>query len=183
MNPKNEFKIGQRVGVVNETLEGKIIQLRLDKITIECDDGFNYQYGPKELILKKDWKNMIKGRFEKELEDENSFSPLNTLAKKKNHVEEVDLHIHELIDTEYGMSNFDKLSLQLSVARAKLEEAILKKQKRIVFIHGRGDGVLKNEVRELFKKYPVEFYDASYSKYGTGATEVLIFQNKKPQIL
>jgi len=180
MNPKNEFKIGQRVGVVNETLEGKIIQLKLNKITIECDDGFNYEYSPKELVLKKDWKNMIKGRYEKELDGENSVTHLNTVSKKKTHIEEVDLHIHELIDTEHGMSNFDKLSLQLSVARAKLEEAILKKQKRIVFIHGRGDGILKNEVRELFKKYPVEFYDASYSKYGTGATEVLIFQNKKP---
>ena len=42
MNPKNEFKIGQRVGVVNETLEGKVILLRQNKITIECDDGFNY---------------------------------------------------------------------------------------------------------------------------------------------
>ncbi len=181
MNPKNEFKIGQRVGVVNETLEGKIIQLRLDKITIECDDGFNYEYSPKELVLKKDWENMIKGRYEKELDDKNSFTHLSTVPIKKTPVEEVDLHIHELIDSEYGMSNFDKLSLQLSVAREKLEKAILKKQKRIVFIHGRGDGVLKNEVRELFKKYPVEFYDASYSKYGTGATEVLIFQNKKPK--
>ena len=179
MNPKNEFKIGQRVGVVNETLEGKIIQLRLDKITIECDDGFNYEYSPKELVLKKDWKNMIKGRYEKEPSDKNTFTHLNTLPKKKTHIEEVDLHIHELIDTETGMSNFDKLSLQLRVAREKLETAILKKQNRIVFIHGRGDGVLKNEVRKLFKKYPVEFYDASYSKYGTGATEVLIFQNKK----
>lgn len=179
MNPKNEFKIGQRVGVVNETLEGNIIQLSLNKITIECDDGFNYEYSPKELVLKKDWKNMIKGRDEKELGDKNLFTRLNTVPKKKTHKEEVDLHIHELIDTEYGMSNFDKLSLQLRVAREKLEEAILKKQKKIVFIHGRGDGVLKNEVRELFKKYPVEFYDASYSKYGTGATEVLIFQNKK----
>jgi len=180
MNPKNEFKIGQRVGVVNETLEGKIIELRLDKITIECDDGFNYEYGPNELVLKKDWKNMIKGRYEKELDDENSSNRSNTIPKMKTQIAEVDLHIHELIDTEYGMSNFDKLSLQLRVAREKLEEAILKKHKRIVFIHGRGDGILKNEVRELCKKYPVEFYDASYSKYGTGATEVLIFQNKKP---
>ncbi len=180
MNSKNEFKIGQRVGVVNETLEGKIIELRLHKITIECDDGFNYEYSPKELVLKKDWKNLIKGRYEKELDNKNSVTHLNTVSKKKTHIEEVDLHIHELIDTEHGMSNFDKLSLQLSVARAKLEEAILKKQKRIVFIHGRGDGVLKNEVRELIKKYPVEFNDASYSKYGTGATEVHIFQNKKP---
>ena len=180
MNPKNEFRIGQRVGVVNETLEGKIIELRLHKITIECDDGFNYEYSPKELVLKKDWKNMIQGRYEKEADDQNTSSHLNTLPKKKTHIEEVDLHIHELIDTENGMSNFDKLSLQLRVAREKLEMAILKKQKKIVFIHGRGDGVLKNEVRQLFKKYPVEFYDASYSKYGTGATEVHIFQNKKP---
>jgi DNA-nicking Smr family endonuclease len=99
--------------------------------------------------------------------------------KNKSQLIEVDLHIHELVDSELGMSNFDKLSLQLETAKLKLEEAIATKQKKIVFIHGRGDGVLKHEVRALFKKYPVSFHDASYTKYGQGATEVLIFQNKK----
>lgn len=77
------------------------------------------------------------------------------------------------------MSNYDKLSLQLNTAQKELELAIDKKQQKIIFIHGRGEGVLKKELRILCSKYPVEYHDASYTEYGMGATEVLIFQNKK----
>ena len=31
----------------------------------------------------------------------------------------------------------------------------------------------------LFGRYPVRFYDASYKKYGLGATEVYVYQNPK----
>jgi len=77
------------------------------------------------------------------------------------------------------MSNFEKLSLQLKVAQKELEKAISKKHPKIIFIHGRGAGVLKNELKSLFKKYQVDFHDASYTEYGQGATEVIIYQNKK----
>ena len=40
-----------------------------------------------------------------------------------------------------------------------------------------GEGVLKSELQALLNKYPVKHYDASYKKYGLGATEVYIFQN------
>lgn len=69
------------------------------------------------------------------------------------------------------------LNIQLETAKRKLEFAIKKRISKIVFIHGVGEGVLKSELVRLFKNYPVKFYDASYKKYGLGATEVYIFQN------
>jgi len=179
MKTKNDFKIGKRVGVINETLTGIITEISAHKITIVCDDGFHYEYDPQELVPKKDWKNMIAGDSGIILESEETNVPLKKGSRRKSQSAEVDLHVHELIDTELGMSNYDKLSLQLETARQNLEAAIQKKHKRIVFIHGRGDGVLKKEIRELLKNYPVEYHDASYLKYGSGATEVIIFQNKK----
>jgi len=179
MKTKNEFKLGDMVGVLNETLNGRIIEISAGGITIECDDGFNYDYQPKELVLKKEWRNMIAENHHTSLSEQNFSTKLKSQGKNKALVKEVDLHIHELIDSEQGMSNFDKLSLQLKTAKTNLEEAISKKQKKIIFIHGRGDGVLRNEIRTLLKNYPVSFHDASYTKYGQGATEVLIFQNNK----
>ena len=76
------------------------------------------------------------------------------------------------------MTNFDKLSLQLETARKALESSLEKKQQKLIFIHGRGAGVLKKELINLLSKYPVIFHDASYTEYGQGATEVLLFQNK-----
>ena len=94
---------------------------------------------------------------------------------------EVDLHIHQLTANERGMSAYDKLNLQLDVARSKLEFAISKRIQRIVFIHGVGEGVLRAELEYLFSRYEqIKFYDADFQKYGLGATEVYIYQNVPP---
>jgi dsDNA-specific endonuclease/ATPase MutS2 len=51
----------------------------------------------------------------------------------------------------------------------------------MVFIHGVGEGVLRQELETLLGRYSnVQFYDADYKSYGIGATEVRIFQNIEP---
>lgn len=89
---------------------------------------------------------------------------------------EVDLHIEELIETTAGMNAFDILNYQLDVVRNTLNENLKYKGKKIVFIHGKGDGVLRNAIsQELKRKYPrCLSQDASFQKYGFGATMVII---------
>jgi hypothetical protein len=87
---------------------------------------------------------------------------------------EVDLHIEALRDDYSGLSNVDMLRIQINCFRSALEDAISNKVKRIVFIHGVGNGTLKLEIRnELKRNYP-EFtcQDASFKEYGFGATMV-----------
>ena len=57
-----------------------------------------------------------------------------------------------------------------------MEENKNNKHKKIVFIHGVGNGVLKNEIRKaLEKKYKWHtFQDASFKEYGYGATMVIV---------
>jgi dsDNA-specific endonuclease/ATPase MutS2 len=69
------------------------------------------------------------------------------------------------------------LNLQLDTAQRKMEFALSKRIPKIVFIHGIGEGVLKSELQRLLNEYPVKHYDASYKKYGLGATEVYFYQN------
>jgi len=89
---------------------------------------------------------------------------------------EVDLHIHELVDNTTGMSNADMLQLQLDKFHAVIEENKHKKGQKIVFIHGKGEGVLRNEIMKLLKtRYKSYYYqDASFREYGFGATMVVI---------
>ena len=82
-----------------------------------------------------------------------------------------------MVKSTNRLDNYDILTIQLETAKRKLEYAIQKRISKIIFIHGVGEGVLKSELEYLFKKYPVKYYDASYQKYGLGATEVYIFQN------
>jgi len=91
---------------------------------------------------------------------------------------EVDLHIHHLTKSNKGMSNYDMLNIQIETAKRQLEFAMRKRIQKVVFIHGVGEGVLKEELKYLFGRYDnVKYYDADYQKYGLGATEVYIFQN------
>ena len=104
--------------------------------------------------------------------------PVQQSAKpvKGNDILEVDLHINELLETTAGMSHFEILNYQLDVVRKTLDEHIKEKGKRIVFIHGKGEGVLRNAIsQELRRKYPrCISQDASFQKYGFGATMVII---------
>jgi len=95
---------------------------------------------------------------------------------EKKELLEIDLHIEELIDNEAGMSDKDKLDLQRDTFNAEMRRAIKEKYKKVVFIHGVGNGVLKLEIRrELQRVYRgYQFQDASFQEYGFGATMVLL---------
>lgn len=95
---------------------------------------------------------------------------------KNEEIEEVDLHIHELIDDFADLSNAEILDIQMSRFTTALEGAILSGTRRIVFIHGVGNGRLKHEIlKTLSRKYPkLRYQDASFKEYGYGATLVMI---------
>jgi hypothetical protein len=88
----------------------------------------------------------------------------------------VDLHAHELLETTAGMSAADILDYQLDVVRRTLEQYKAKKGQKIIFIHGKGEGVLRqsiiHELNYKYKQYP--YQDASFQEYGYGATQVTI---------
>lgn len=89
---------------------------------------------------------------------------------------EVDLHIDALLDDTSGMGNSDMLNYQLDKFRQVLEQYKGKREQRIVFIHGKGDGVLRKAILdELKRKYGnYRHQDASFQEYGFGATMVII---------
>lgn len=88
----------------------------------------------------------------------------------------IDLHADELLDTTAGMNTADILNYQMKKFRDSLAEYANKKGQKIVFIHGKGEGVLRssiiNELHYRYKKYA--YQDASFQEYGYGATQVTI---------
>ncbi len=85
----------------------------------------------------------------------------------------VDLHIEELVKDYAAMTNAQIISYQLNYFSYEMDQAIIQKYHKIVFIHGVGQGILKNAIKEELKKYPgINFGEAPQEKYGYGATEV-----------
>lgn len=96
--------------------------------------------------------------------------------QKHNDIIEVDLHINELLDNTTNMTNSEMLDYQLGVFNKTLNGYKDKKGQKIVFIHGKGEGVLRNAIlKELKSKYRnYSYQDASFREYGFGATMVTI---------
>ncbi len=100
---------------------------------------------------------------------------LDLKASLEKQEKEVDLHIEELLENYHSMGKVEILDFQISIFRRELDKAVDTKRKKIIFIHGIGNGRLKFEIIKILKTYKkIEFQDASYQKYGFGATEVLI---------
>lgn len=88
----------------------------------------------------------------------------------------VDLHASELFDDMRGLSNADILNRQIDRFTEVMQANLRNAGQRIVFIHGKGEGVLRQalmkELNHRFKGHDVQ--DASFQEYGYGATQVTI---------
>lgn len=140
------------------------------------DDALVYQVMRKDLPEKELYISPLEleqAMVEKDLPRQRK-QPIE--RKEKDTVLEVDLHINELLDDTHGLSSGDMLEYQLAKFREVIEENKKNKGKKIVFIHGKGDGTLKNAIiKELKTKYKSVYYqDASFREYGYGATMVTI---------
>ncbi len=96
--------------------------------------------------------------------------------RDKDNTVVVDLHAGQLLDNMVGLSPKDILDYQLKVFRDTLADYAGSKGQKVVFIHGKGEGVLRRAIiHELTYKYKTYTYqDASFQEYGYGATQVTI---------
>lgn len=87
----------------------------------------------------------------------------------------VDLHIAELVDNISGMSSSDMLLYQKDYFKKTLDSAIAAEYTKVTYIHGVGNGVLKNEIMKELENYDnTKNQMASISKFGVGALDIKI---------
>lgn len=102
--------------------------------------------------------------------------PVKHRQPKRDEPLVVDLHINALLDSTRGMSNADILNYQIDTFRKTMDANLGNIGKKIVFIHGKGEGVLRQalmkELNYRYKAHSVQ--DASFREYGYGATQVTI---------
>lgn len=176
---------GDKVSVLDDAIDGIVVDVKGLDITIETTDGFNLTFKSKELI-KMESGNTMNFSFNKNqvINEKEVAKPnyINTEKKSKKElpVPEFDLHIEKLVKNHKSMNNYDILTKQIDTAKYHIEFAIKNRIPKIVFIHGVGEGVLKSDLDFLLGRYDnIVFQDANYQKYGQGATEVYFKQNAR----
>ena len=183
------FNVGDKVRFLNSDGYGIITKI-LGSNTVELENNFGFQeeYEISELVSERKQEDyqtenlsfdyQIKSKInaeknsKKNLDLKRKFKHLEKYGAKERVV--IDLHIENLIDTHNGMSNSEILKIQMTHFKLFLNKSIDKKQRKIVVIHGVGEGILRHEIRkELDIYHPYfEYYDASYDEFGYGATEI-----------
>lgn len=108
--------------------------------------------------------------------EEKSNNPFIIKRRGDEDVIVIDLHAESLLETTQGMSTADILHYQVDYFKSVMEENKKNKGQKIIFIHGKGEGVLRQSViHELNYRYKsCQYQDASFQEYGYGATQVTI---------
>jgi hypothetical protein len=179
----NQFNIGEKATVLDDDIQGVVIAISGNVVTIETAEGFHLAYDRAALIPDSttDFKQLV-GKFgvssiNKDLPAKNK-NIQKPKSKKEIPAPEFDLHIEKLVQNFRGMSNYDILTLQLDTAKRHIEFALRNRIPKIILIHGVGEGVLKTELDYLLARYEqIDFRSANFQKYGQGATEVYFIQN------
>ncbi len=182
------FKVGDHVSIIEDTREGIVIEVLPFGVYLIEIDGFDWEFKEKELVLtgkQGDYKindSEVSAKVnsdkvaQQDVQLKRKFKHLRKYGEQEAFI--IDLHIQELIDSYKGMNNSQIIQVQLSHFKSKLNEAINKKTKKLIVIHGKGKGVLKAEiVNELNEYYPeFQYHDASFHEFGyNGATEIILY--------
>lgn len=92
--------------------------------------------------------------------------------------EVMDLHIDRLVPDHDKMERDAILDYQLNYFEHNLEKAIAHRYTRVIFIHGVGNGVLRERLHQKLKQKPEvrSYREADPNQYGYGATEVRFYK-------
>lgn len=106
---------------------------------------------------------------------ESFHKPASEKPQIENPGKEIDLHIEKLRDDYQFLNGNEILQIQLNHFRKSLDAATVHKLPSIIFIHGSGNGTLRNEIHKAVSKHiqVKTFMDAYREKFGYGATEVV----------
>lgn len=108
-----------------------------------------------------------------EIDYDNPFHEVQALAEFEN---EIDLHIEKLVDDPRKVRQNEILRIQLRHFDNYIDEAIRLGVPRVFIIHGVGSGKLKDAISKRLRRLPdvKEFKNEYHSRYGYGATEVIL---------
>lgn len=183
----NCFKIGEKIGFLYEQGFGTVSEIKDKGFYVIIDDlGFVRTCRENELVKLHGTEYHLPDEEALRINEDDSFSKAKHVIirettsrdKKGNDIWEIDLHIDALLESHRGMSNAEILNLQMKEFRSFFSKAKSKRIRKLIVIHGVGEGVLKQEVRTYLSKTDgIKMYDADYLEYGKGATAIEINYN------
>ena len=200
-----DFKIGDLVKFLNDVGTATVLRVEGNVVIVEDEDGFERsveraelmdagdrdqdekKYGNKlpdvaQLLTQEVGERRMK-ELQRDFEVRYQHAQATSMSRRDAHME-VDLHIHELVDDQRGLADGAKLAIQMAHFDRMMDIAKREKLRRIVFIHGVGQGVLRHQIRTALDQHHPDcnYREGDPRRYGSGATEVWLGQTswRKP---
>lgn len=109
----------------------------------------------------------------RDIDPENPFHEVQALAEFET---EIDLHIEKLVSNPKKLKPNEIVRIQLDHFDDYIDQAIRLGVPRVFIIHGVGTGKLKNAIASRLRRLPEvrDFKNEYHSRYGYGATEVIL---------
>ena len=194
-----DFKVGDLVKFLNDVGTATVLRLEGNVVIVEDEDGFERsveraelmdagdrdqdekKYGNKlpdvaQLLTQEVGERRMK-ELQRDFEVRYQHAQATSMSRRDAHME-VDLHIHELVDDQRGLADGAKLAIQMAHFDRMMDIAKREKLRRIVFIHGVGQGVLRHQIRTALDQHHPDcnYREGDPRRYGSGATEVWLGQ-------
>ena len=197
-----EIKKGSEVKFLNDVGGGIVLEIFPDgTANVEGEDGFDMKYNLSELMLVSESITEQEEAYNNKLPDLAKIIAQDVNEERQKLIQKdfeikyanvratnqqrrgehmvIDLHIHELIDDQSGLQDRTKLDIQLNHFERMMRIAGEQRVKRVIFIHGVGQGVLRHQIRSRLDSYYPDctVRDGNPREYGAGATEVILGQS------
>lgn len=138
------MKLGDRVSVINDHLEGKITSIIGEEIVLQDEHGFTHRFNKNEVVLKDD---SFYTQVDVEFKNEKNIQVKSKKHNKKHLV--LDLHFEKLVSNPSDYNGIERLFIQKKKLLDTLDFCREHRLKKLEIIHGIGDGTLQKMVNEV----------------------------------
>ena len=148
----NKISIGDKIKFLDFEGGGEVISISGNSYVILTNEGFEEKHSKNSIIkVNTDLEKSLKSTyvpvgFKKQIK---KIQKDSIFKSKTPFVWEIDIHIENLLDNFYHMSNYEIVNYQLNKCEDIIHKALKAKVRKLVIIHGKGQGVLRNEVHNL----------------------------------
>ena len=177
-----KMEIGTHVRAVSQKLDGIICRNQDNIYYVRDNDGFEWPMYENELVVIdmtsfEEVQAIYQGRVPAKQAKSYSRHKTTKIGGKGVNPKIVDLHQESLPLYSRNMSDTEIHELQKQTIVKTIEQEKTHQGTQIVFIHGKGNGILRNDLIKLLSKYKLvcKYEDAPFHLYGYhGAIKVTI---------
>jgi len=161
------MKIGDKVSVIDENLDGIITSIHGNVVVFKDDFGFTHQYDKKLLVFRNTdiYENL-------KVESKSEHALPKSKKHNKNHLV-LDLHFEKLVKNSSDYESFERLFIQKEKLLETLDFCRKNNLKKLEIIHGIGDGTLQKMVFDVLQnQINLEFDDHEFFYHSSGSVLV-----------